>query len=96
MNIKFLDKVVDQILSETRINNDEVYTPFTSSPSPFLFLFSSFVFPSFLLNFTSSLSKHCKEIYGLNKEETDYVWDKYKEGVTTLIKDKDISHQEKG
>jgi hypothetical protein len=98
MNIKFLDKVVGQIISETRINNDEVYTPFPPSNLPFLlstFLFSptSSIHPSFLLY---SLSNHCKEVYSLNKEETEYIWDKYKEGVTTLINDKDTSHQEKG
>jgi hypothetical protein len=94
MNIKFLDKVCDQILSETRIDNDEVYTPFSSFSPHYSFFFNFTISPISI--FPSSLSKHCKEIYGLNKEETDYVWDKYKEGVTTLIKDKDTSHQEKG
>ena len=91
MNIKFLDKVCSQILSETRIIGGKIHTPFSPTSLSSSILFSLHF--SFLL---SSLSKHCKEIYGLNKEETDYVWDKYKEGVTTLINDKDTSHQEKG
>ncbi len=98
MNIKFLDKVVDQILSETRIDNDEVYTPFSSFSPHYSFFFDFPIKP--LSIFPSSLSNHCKDVYGLNKEETDYVWDKYKEGITTLIsgsmEDKELSHQEKG
>ena len=88
MNNKFLDKVYDQILSETRIIDDKVYTLF--SPFPFSL--------SFLLSFISSTSfpSHCKEVYSLNKEETDYVWDKYKEGVSALIGKKEPAHQEKG
>jgi len=88
MNNKFLDKVYDQILSETRIIDDKVYTLF--SPFPFSL--------SFLLSFISSTSfpSHCKEVYSLNKEETEYVWEKYKEGLTALMEDKEPAHQEKG
>jgi hypothetical protein len=58
MNNKFLDKVIEQIISETRVIDDKVYTPF-----------SLLVFPFF-----SSFYKHCKEIYSLNEQEIDYVW----------------------
>ena len=79
MDKKFLDKVVDQIVSETTIDYDEerFHPPF-SHP---VFLNSSFVFFSF-----SSLSPfspypsfiiHCREVYGLNKEEIGYVWKEY-------------------
>ena len=95
MNIKFLDKVCDQIISETRIIDDKIYTPsypsylFPFSPLPFsLSFFFSFSLPSF--------SSHCKDVYSLNKEETEYVWGKYKKGLTTLINDKEPAHQEKG
>ena len=91
MDIKFLDKVYSQILSETRIIGGKIHTPFSPTSLSSSILFSLHL--SFLL---SSHSKHCKEVYCLNKEETEYVWKKYKEGVTTLINDKDISHQEKG
>ena len=75
MDKKYLDKVVDQIISETEIDyeKEKVYTSF----SPFLFLPPS----SFFL---SLFTTHCKEVYGLNYEETEYVWNEYKE----IIKDK--------
>jgi len=94
MNIKFLDKVTEQIISETRVNNDVIYTPFLT---PYLIIFTSQI--SLFWHCIQNLSfffSHCKEIYGLNKEETDYVWDKYKKVITTLINDKELSHQEKG
>ena len=88
MNIKFLDKVYDQIISETRVIDDEVYTPFYLR-TLFPFYFSSTIS---LFNF----SIHCKDVYGLNKEETEYVWEKYKKGLTDLMEDKEPAHQEKG
>ena len=78
MDKKFLHKVVDQIISETRIDYGRkvIETPFTSPSylNPFLALV--FVLPSF--------SDHCKDVYGLNKEETEYVWKEYRD----IIKDK--------
>ena len=88
MNIKFLDKVCDQIISETRVIDDEVYTPFYLR-TLFPFYFSSTIS---LFNF----SIHCKDVYSLNDKEIEYVWGKYKKGLTTLINDKELSHQEKG
>ena len=118
MNIKFLDKVYDQILSETRIDdNDKVYDQILSETRiddndlngvlgkgliyfPFLLLGplllhenkENFFFP--LIN--QRFYIHCKEVYGLNKEETEYVWEKYKKGLTALMEDKEPAHQEKG
>ena len=83
MNNKFLDKVTEQIISETRVIDDKVYT-----------LFSPFFFPSTISLFNFSI--HCKDVYGLNKEETEYVWEKYKKGLTALMEDKEPAHQEKG
>ena len=82
MDYKFLDKVVDQIVRETRIDYDEemLYTP-SPYPPPLYSL------PHSLLSFFPSLplfSKHCREIYGLNKREIEYVWKEYKQ----IIKDK--------
>ena len=93
MNNKFLDKVCGQIVSETRID-DKVYFPFipayTFSHSLFPTTSSLFSrFSSFLLRFSS----HCKEVYSLNKEETDYIWDKYKEGLTTLMDKKELTYE---
>ena len=88
MNIKFLDKVYDQILSETRIIDDKVYTPFYLRPV-FPFYFSTTIS---LFNF----SIHCKDVYSLNDKEIEYVWGKYKKGLTALMEKKEPAHQEKG
>ena len=83
MDNKFLDKVVDQIVRETTIDyeNDIIFTPFAptlplppSPPSHLLFI--SNLHPSFII--------HCREVYGLNKEEIGYVWYEYRK----IIKDK--------
>jgi hypothetical protein len=80
MDKKFLHKVVDQIVSETKIDYDEgrLYTPF--SPS-----FSSVLLSS-LSPFSSVFPfiKHCRDVYGLNEEESEYVWNEWRE----IIKDK--------
>jgi hypothetical protein len=83
MDKKFLHRVLDQIVSETTIDYDEgrMYTPFLSL-SPFLVF--SLHFPLLLPNPVPPFSKHCKNIYGLNEDEINYVWDKYRE----IIKDK--------
>jgi|TARA_R110000772_G_scaffold229219_1_gene340066 hypothetical protein len=83
MNNKFLDKVIEQILSETRVIDDKVYTDFFLLPYPFPFSILSGYLPS-------SFYIHCKEVYSLNKEETEYIWVKYKEGLTALINDKEL------
>ena len=82
MDKKFLNKVLDQIISEKRIDYNELsptlYTPF---PYPPLILSFSTFPPSFLFSY---FTKHCRDVYGLNKEEIGYVWVKYKD----IIKDK--------
>ena len=79
MDYKFLDKVIDQLVRETTIDYDEErFLPPFSIPSSWFspFLSHTSPHPSFII--------HCREVYGLNKEETGYVWDKY----ILLIKDK--------
>ena len=85
MDYKFLHKVVDQIVRETEIDYGigEIQFPFrpvtssllafTIDPSP---LFSSF--------FSFFFSSHCKNVYGLNEQEIEYVWNNYRE----IVKDK--------
>ena len=87
MDYKFLNKVVGQIVSETIIDYDqeEIYFPFSSSPPLLLLRLSAFPsLPSPLPSFTISFFKHCREVYGLNDGEIDYVWDEY----TNIILDK--------
>ena len=77
MDNNYLDKVVEQIVNETRIDRDErrIYTPFLLSSLSSLHL-SLLPLPSF--------SKHCRDVYGLNKGEIEYVWNEYKQ----IIKEK--------
>jgi hypothetical protein len=83
MDKKFLNKVVDQIVRETEIDYDkeEIQFPFFSDSSSFRF-YSSYILVSIYV--PSSLTKHCKDVYGLNEQEIDYVWEEYKH----IIKDK--------
>ena len=77
MDKKFLHKVLNQIVSETMVDYDKerLYTPFSPSPLSFSFYQTQRIY---------DLIKHCNEIYGLNIEEIEYVWEEYKE----IIKDK--------
>jgi hypothetical protein len=79
MDYKFLNKVVDQIISETRIDYDmeEIQFPFFLPLVRSLLTFA-------LLHLSLPFSKHCRDIYGLNEEETIYVWKEYRE----IVKDK--------
>ena len=70
MDKRFLHKVVDQLVSETKIIDDRVYTPFYPSSLSLSPITSSFYFFSF--------SSHCKNVYGLNVKEIEYVWGEYK------------------
>ena len=68
---KFLDRVVDMIVSETTIDYDKkvAYTSFLPHNS---------------LMYDSIFKEHCINIYGLNDDEADYVWEEYRK----IIKDK--------
>ena len=87
MDKKFLNKVVDQLVYETIIDYsmEEIQFPFSTSSFSPLVLSSSSIF-SFFLNFElgNEFDKHCRDIYGLNKDEIEYVWDNYRE----IVKDK--------
>ena len=82
MNKKFLDNVLYQILSETRIDMEwgQDYVPF----HPFVLYTSFFQHHFHIFVVTSSFTIHCEEIYSLNYEEREYVWNEYKR----IIKDK--------
>lgn len=76
MDKKFLNKVVDHIVSETKIvDRNEIFFPFSLSPSVSVFPFLPY-----------SFTVHCKRIYGLNHDEIKYVWEEYSNSITYLIK----------
>ena len=83
MDYKFLNKVVNQIVYETRIDYgmEEIQFPFPSLP----FLSFSSCLRLLSRSFPSSyFFDHCRDIYGLNDDEVKYVWKEYRE----IIKDK--------
>ena len=81
MDKKFLDKVVNQLVYETMIDYSmgEIQFPFSSLSFDF-----SLSLPPSPLHIGSLFTNHCRDIYGLNREETMYVWEEYKQ----IIKDK--------
>ena len=81
MDKKYLNKVIDQIVRETRIDYDEgrIYTPFQK---PFYFFLS---YLPFLLFSFKTFYRHCEEVYGLNYDETEYVWEEYKENIRDKV-----------
>jgi len=81
MDKRFLDKVVDQLVSETEIYHDEeeVSVPFPPFSHTFPFLLSFLLVYSYV-----PFTKHCRDVYGLNIHEIKYVWDEYGK----IIKDK--------
>lgn len=88
MDYKFLNKVVDQIVSETTIDyeNDRIFTPFSPNSLPVSLLLS------IVKDWNTSpllhrlLRRHCKEIYGLNNDEVRYVWGEYRLFILLKIK----------
>ena len=89
MDKKFLNKVVDQIVRETIIDYESKrFDPPFTRPSFFPPHLSSIPFTTInRLDFHSSITpfiKHCREVYGLNDDEIEYVWKEY----TKIIADK--------
>ena len=88
MDTKFLNKVVDQIVSETTIDYDEgrLYTPFSPISYHFSYLISFLQSPICYRPLLHRLLRiHCKNIYGLNDDEVNYVWNEYKEIIIDKI-----------
>ena len=90
MDKRFLDKVVDMIVRETEINDVEerVYPPNSNDTNSYSFSYpSSFPFYHFLTTHSplpTFFYLHCRDVYGLNNEESKYVWKEYK----IIIRDK--------
>ena len=103
MDYKFLNKVIDQILSETIVDNRysgheiwvsrNISVPFSHNPISFQSFLpgplttSRFYKRDRLPPLYTLFEQHCKVVYGLNDDEVDYLWDEYK----NIIKDK-IEH----
>jgi hypothetical protein len=72
---KYLDKVVNLLVRDTRIDYGEKEITYTFIP------FSKFKYNSIAFSF---FSKYCKETYGIGENEIEYVWVEYKD----IIKEK--------
>ena len=94
MDKGFLDKVLGQIVSETKINDIEerVYPPNSNDTNSYSLPHPS---SSLLFFFFISLKHyplptffylHCRDVYGLNNEESKYVWEGYKQIIIDIIK----------
>ena len=79
MDKKFLNKVIDQLVNETRVDYDEKKIWFIFS-STYPYNFSGSIFATIYSSFFS----HCQDVYALSPEEVVYVWKKY----INIIRDK--------
>jgi hypothetical protein len=80
MDYKFLDKVLEQMLSETIIDRNKIDTPF------YILLIHSTLHYTPIVLMLSPFIDHCRDVYGLNEQETEYVWDKYRDIIYNKIK----------
>ena len=75
---KYLDKVIEHLVSRTKIDYDkgEIIFPFTTRSTPFSFSF----FLSLLttpFSFSLPFIKYCNSQCGLTEDETEYVYHRY-------------------
>jgi len=80
MDKKFLDKVIKQLISETRWDKDAYYTisPVQIERRAFTSGLRFTIYHGFLWD----LREHLTTVYGLSGEESDRVWYKYREWYT--------------
>jgi hypothetical protein len=90
-NKRYLDKVVDLLVSDTIIDSDrkEVHYPFESGYYyfyPYVDTYMSFS-PSYRTSTSGlSFSYYCKDIYGLTDQEIEYVWDEYRKIIVDKLR----------
>lgn len=88
MNEKFLNKVLNQIVNESKMDHEKKRISFPFYPFPSFFPSSLLYSPNPSLFYR--FAKHCNDIYGLNSEETEYVWKEYKEIIINKIENNNI------
>jgi len=88
MNKKFLNKVIKQVTSETRMDftAGNMYTPFLPPHCSSIHILSCSLVSCVFNPFSpfKFFPEHCKNVYALNDKEIDYVWNEY----GNIIKDK--------
>ena len=85
MDYRFLNKVVEQIMSETTIDYDR---KIVSNSSIALYLkFTNLLGSFFSASYTYGFMIQCMDVYGLNEEELEYVWRIYKDSIIYKVKE---------
>mgnify|MGYP006417908689 CR=1 FL=1 len=86
MDKKYLDKVVNQIMSETIIEDSENNYGGNNSfiKRRIRWAFQPIFTNPYHVN-NHEFIKYCKDVYGLNYDETEYVWEEYKEIIRVKI-----------
>jgi hypothetical protein len=82
MNKKYLNKVVDILVSETTIDGNIVSAPFINLPRNISY-FQQTLFP--LLPSPAYFSVFVIDYYGLTEEEIKYVWKQYRDIINNKI-----------
>ena len=96
MDYKFLNKVVNQIVSETKIDYDQgiIHFPYLVYPSSWNSSSFLSLHPSFLLlslpRAPRFFFKHCRDVYGLNGDEVYYLWKEYRKIIKDKIKNNEL------
>jgi hypothetical protein len=79
---KYLDKILKWFVDDTIIRYETgiIYYPFSSIGPTGKRLPSFFdnIINKLSMNFPSDIHIYCRDTYGLNPDETKYIWDKYK------------------
>ena len=67
----YLDKVIEFLVSGTKVDYDigKIYTPYEER---------HYYIGHLPYGPPINFEKHCKDVYGLTYEETDYVWEHYR------------------
>ena len=92
-NKKYLDKVLEHLIRGTKIDYGEenIFFPFSIESFPIsFFLPSPYHSLSWLFSPNSpgsNFSVHCRDQFGLTKEEIKYVWKEYRDIIKVKIKD---------
>ena len=89
MDKKFLHKVVNQLVNETKIDYERERIDLISSATRWSFPPLSIPAPVHLPSYT--FYNHCKNMYGLTSEETEYVWMQYRKVIKDKIKNKPLN-----
>ena len=84
MDKKFLHKVIDQLVSETRIDGDQkrVFIPFAYPVWSVSYRYLHHYPSELRFNF----NRHLSSVYGLTEQEIYYVWKKYENTIKDKIK----------